>query len=344
MATYQGAGVNIFTSDRFKEMIKERVKRAWPGSEDNIGAFAGGGLIPAHDKIVKGSVDGVGTKAIIAALAGIFSHIGVDAVAMSAMDMYAAGAYPVYALDTLEVGRLVPDIHIRVIDSVISGCVIAGCRLIGGETAELPDLFKHPWMMNLNVAIIGFPSPELTFEQVAPYDAVYGWPSYGICSNGFSLVREVFGLREAPRIAQRRLAKYWNSLDGALGDALLRPTPIWIKEIEAQRKRGVKFAGHAHITGGGMQGNIPRILPANCKVIIDKSAWRRPAIFPLLLQAGEITDQEMDRVFNQGIIVVSIVSGGGVDMNDRAALKIGWVEGREGREPQVIFINKYHDQ
>jgi len=357
---YVLAGVDINKGNLFAEMIKERVSAAWPEMGQEIGGFAGGGPIPQGATSVKGSADGAGTVALLSALAGKYT-IGHNAVAMGAVDTYVAGARPRYLLDTLNVGRLVPDVHIKIIDSVIEACQKAGCRLIGGETAEVPDMHRYDWVFNLDVAVIGFPDPELIYVPVHPGQKVYGWMSYGPGSNGFSIFRKVhklkieegfwFHIRQAFGLANKnlirvkeRLTAPLNELYGhSLAEDLLIPTPIRIQEMDFQRKRGVRFAADAHITGGGMPGNIPRVLPDNCMVIIDRSTWNRPTIFRYTQEIGRIEQAEMDKVFNQGIMVASIVDPNGPLPDDSSVVEIGAVEKRRGNEAQVQFTGKHRD-
>ena len=339
---YKQAGVNVDAGNLFAEMIRERVQRAWIEAENTIGGFAGRGCIPEGASFIDASNDGTGTKIILAALAEKFYGIGQDAVAMGAVDTYVSGSMPKYLLDTLDVAELRPELHIQIIESVIRGCIIAGCRLIGGETAELPDMFKYPWMVNLNVASIGFPTPELEYVPVKAGQRVYGWLSHGVASNGFSLIREIFKLKDDPSVVRRRLQKKWKGFaEQTLADVLLQPTPIWIREIEQERKRGVWFAGHAHITGGGMIDNFPRILPPELKAVIYRNAWKRPPIFSLIQQEGQVSDEDMDRTFNQGIMVGSIVSA--IGKQPSTPLLIGVVETRKDNEPQVQFTGAYSD-
>jgi|GEM_PF-494759 phosphoribosylformylglycinamidine cyclo-ligase len=365
MTTYAQAGVDIDAADRFVEMIKRLIRENWPEVEGEIGGFAGGGPVPPGAVKVEGSTDGTGTVAILSALVGNYLGIGQNAVAMGAVDMYVSGSRPLYLLDTFNVGRLEPEKHIGIIKSVVNGCRVAGCKLIGGETAELPDMFKYSWMFNLDVAVIGFPDPELVFVPMRSGQLVYGWPSGGPGSNGFSLLRKVHNLR-LQEDGFRGLMRKFFRLEGSmsrvldnlikprpelaggrsLADALLQPTPIWIEKIESERKRGVKFAGHAHITGGGMPGNIPRILPNDLEVIIEKNDITRPAIFRLTQEVGGISNEEMDRVFNNGVMVASIVEPDG-PLPDSPAFQIGMVRGRGAKKgklnPQVQFAGKYRD-
>jgi phosphoribosylformylglycinamidine cyclo-ligase len=342
---YKNAGVDIDAQARFIKMLKERVEQAWPDSAEAIGSFAGGGQIPEQAKMYKGAADGTGTKIMLAAMLERFAGIGKDAVAMSAGDAYVSGAKPAAIYDILDVAHLQPDIHIRIIDSIIGACQLASCRLLGGETAELPGLFRYRWGVNLNTFVIAFDAHRAETEPINPGQCVYGWRSDGPASNGFSLIRKVFDLNGRPSRARTLLARYWPRLGETLADSLLRPTPIWIPQIEIQRtSRAVVFCGHAHITGGGMIENIPRILPTNCKVVIDRGNWRRPPIFSLIQQRGNIPPEEMDRVFNQGIMIVSIVSDDGLQPDTPNAVLLGQVEARQADEPQVRLIGQHCDE
>ncbi len=374
--TYEAAGVNIDEGNSFSDLIKERVKKAWPEVAGEIGGFAGGGPIPTNAKRIEGSTDGTGTVALLAALVKKYDTIGFNAVAMGAVDTYVAGFQPAYLWDTLNVGRLIKEEHIEIIDSIIAACKRAGCKLSGGETAELPDMHRYPWVFNLDVAVVGFPIPDFEYVPVRPGQKLYGWPSFGPGSNGFSLLRKVhslkivedfwFHIRQAFGMRNKSIDRVIENMQKprpelfgkTLADALLVPTPIWIPEIEAQRKRGVKFAGHAHITGEGMPGNIPRILPNEYRVVIDRSFWERPAIFRYTQEVGKISQAEMDRTFNQGIMVVSIVDSDGPEPDDPNIYEIGQVEkrdfsiarglkGGECRFPtgeQVIFIGEHLEE
>lgn len=357
MTTYRDAGVDIDKAEEFTRMIKKRVEQAWPGKGRHIGPFAAKARIPNGTKKFSPSADGTGTKIIIASLLGMFDGTGQDAVAMGAGDVFTE-AKPAYLLDVLDVARLKPELHIKIIESIIRGCLAAGCKLIGGETAELPDVFAYPWMVNLNVFVAGFSDNEHPPPSIRSGYQVYGWPSHGIASNGFSLVRKVFGLtfgrgfsqpfRELFGLggsvyrAQKRLERYWPELGTTLGETLLTPTPIWISQIEALKEDGIRFMAHAHITGGGMPGNIPRILPPGCKVVIDRKSWVRPPIFRLIQELGKVSEEEMGRTLNQGVIMVSIVPPNTASLPEPALL-IGEVRKRKKEEAQVELIGKYND-
>lgn len=346
-SAYKKAGVDIDSGNLFVNIIKSRIRRAWPGVVGGIGGFAGGGPVPKGAKIVKACTDGTGTKAIIAAVMDMMDGIGQDAAAMSVVDAYVAGVRPLYLLDSLQVAALDPYKHIKIIDSIIRACKFSGCLLIGGETAELPDLFKYEWMFNVDTFVIGFEDPKLSFAPVKSGQLIYGWPSFGPGSNGYSLIRNVFGLKTAATKMKRKLERRYKALNSTLAEALLIPTPIWISDVESQRARGVIFAGHAHITGGGMVENIPRILPKNCKAVIKRYKWERPPIFKLIQTLGRVKQAEMDRVFNQGIMMISIVDPKGPLINHtlQTAIKIGEVQSRDNMsEPQVKLIGKYRDK
>lgn len=339
---YQNAGVDIDAGNSFADMVKERIARTWPGGEGEIGRFAGQMPIKGHPKCFSGSVDGTGTKAIVAALAGCFAGLGQDAVAMGAVDGFVEGFRPTAVLDTLNVAALDPELHIRIIESVIRGCQLSGAQLIGGETAELPGMFRHKWMVNLDTAVISFPDKKLECYPMTAGDVVYGWPSHGIASNGFSLVRKVFRLDERPSRARTRLRRVWPELNGApLSDVLLRPTPIWIPKIDSAIDAGVKFSGHAHITGGGLIENIPRMLPPDLKVTLYRSRWHLDPIFQLIQKLGGISLEEMERVFNMGLMIVSTVKKSGECPESQGAVSIGSVSKRVGDEPQVQLERNY---
>lgn len=363
--TYTKAGVSISAGNQFAGMVKERITTAWPEYADQIGGFAGGGSIPSGALKVKGCCDGAGTKPKLAALMGIPSMVravGQDALAMSAVDAYVAGAYPTYALDTISVGHLDPDLHIEIVNGVIDGCKLAGAILIGGETAELPGIFKYPWIFLVDTAVIAFPSPDLAYVPMEAGHQVFGWMSGHPAANGlslirrvfeldgFSLLRRIFHLDGSPALARKRLEHYWPELGGqTLADAILQPTPIYIQQAETLRQSGVKFSGHAHITGGGLVENIPRILPPRLKVEIDRGSWDRPAIFRLAQRLGNVPDADMDRTFNQGIMMTSIVACGYGDLREDIPgigdvfCHIGEVVKREGNEPQVELTGDYRD-
>jgi phosphoribosylformylglycinamidine cyclo-ligase len=291
------------------------------------------------------STDGPGTKAKIAGFMDMIDDIGKDALAKAIVDTYVDGSMPTFVLDYLSVAKLVPKNHIRIIKGLIDDCKEIGCQLIGGETAEHSNTFKYNWMFDMAVFSIGFPIPFLKMDDVMPGQRIFGWPSGCLAANGYSLVRKTLGLNDIPSKVRRRLEKTYSELGGrTLAEVLLRPTPIWINEIENERNRGVWFCGHAHITGGGLIDNPPRIIPKDCKAVIDRSAWQRPPIFRLIQDKGKISQFEMDRTFNNGIMMISIVShNSSFAIDNPEAIEIGVVEKRRDDEPRVQLIGEYSD-
>ncbi len=343
--TYKKAGVNISEADKFVAMIRKRIAQAWPDMAEEIGSFAGSAKISSGVKMLSSSTDGVGTKLKIAALIDRYGGIGFDGVAMSAVDAYVAGSRPTYLLDYFAVGKLNADRHIEVVDSLIAACRFAGCKILGGETAEMPGYFKYDWMIDLVTFVIGFPDKGLKKYPIQVGQEVYGWPSNGPASNGYSLLRKVYKLNDSPSKVRRRLDRVYGALWGStLADELLRRTPIWITSIDDTIKRGVKYSGHAHITGGGLVENPPRILPDGFKMVIDRSAWIRPAIFGLTERVGKVPVKDMDRTFNNGIIITSVVSEGAIVLkNFTPAVKIGYIDKQRPGENKVELINSYND-
>jgi phosphoribosylformylglycinamidine cyclo-ligase len=343
-SAYAVAGVNIDAGEEFVQLIRQRIKKAWPGADKQIGGFAGGFELRHGRNTGMACTDGSGTVAILCALTERFDVIGQNAAAMSLVDAYVAGSVPVALLDVLDVAKLDPERHIGVIDGLIAGCKMAGqqCRLIGGETAELPDMFKSNWMVNVNTTAIGDPSSALITKDVRAGQLVLGWPSNGFGSNGFSLLRKIFQLKGSPSATLRRLNRVWSELREPLVDALLQPAPIWIGKAEEYRREGARFAAHAHITGGGLVDNIPRILPSKLKVVINRADIRRPPIFALTQRLGNVSEQEMNRVLNQGIMMVSVLDTKGKQPSDELAPIVGTVEKRTGNEPQVELVGTFH--
>ncbi len=339
---YSKAGVNIDAGMLFVEMIKDRFAKAWPGTERNIGGFAGTVPVPKGVRSMVASTDGVGTKLILAAVMNMFDGVGRDAVAMSAVDSYVAGIKPSYLLDYFATGLLDPEKHIAIIDSLIAGCKDACCQIIGGESAEMPGFFKRDWYVDLVTFAVGFDENPIRYAPLKVGQKVYGLPSYGAASNGFSLLRKVHGLNTSPSKMRRKLES--ESLMGyPLAEALLKPTPIWIKALEEERAKGVKFSGHIHVTGGGLEDNPPRILPSGLKMVIDRSSWERPGIFYFTQEKGKISQRDMDRTFNNGLMMLSVVSDDGVPFDCPHAFEIGVIEKRKGNEAQSELVGKYSD-
>ncbi|CAK8579003.1 unnamed protein product [Lathyrus sativus] len=290
--TYKDAGVDI---DAGSELVRRIAKMA-PG----IGGF--GGLFPLGDSYLVAGTDGVGTKLMLAFETGIHDTIGIDLVAMSVNDIVTSGAKPLFFLDYFATGHLDVDVAEQVIKGIVNGCKQSDCALLGGETAEMPGLYKEG-EYDLSGCAVGIVKKEdvINGKNIAVGDIIIGLPSSGVHSNGFSLVRRV--------LAQSGL-QLKDKLPGSditIAEALMSPTTIYVKQVlDIISKGGVK--GIAHITGGGFTDNIPRVFPEGLGALIHENSWDIPAVFKWLQEAGKIEDSEMMRTFNMGIGMVLVVS------------------------------------
>ncbi|KAE9608679.1 hypothetical protein Lal_00020769 [Lupinus albus] len=290
--TYKDAGVDI---DAGSELVRRIAKMA-PG----IGGF--GGLFPLGDSFLVAGTDGVGTKVMLAFETGIHDTIGIDLVAMSVNDIVTSGAKPLFFLDYFATGHLDIDIAEQVIKGIVDGCQQSDCVLLGGETAEMPGLYKEG-EYDLSGCAVGIVKKDsvINGKNIVPGDVLIGLPSSGVHSNGFSLVRRV--------LAQSGLSLK-DKLPGGdvtIAEALMAPTVIYVKQVlDLVSNGGVK--GMAHITGGGFTENIPRVFPEGLGALIYKDSWEIPTLFKWLQEAGKIEDAEMRRTFNMGIGMVLVVS------------------------------------
>jgi len=311
--TYAEAGVDIEAGNRMVELIKPLVRAtARPGADAEIGGF--GGLFDLKragfsDPILVAATDGVGTKVKIAIETGAHRTIGIDLVAMSVNDLVVQGAEPLFFLDYFACGQLQPEVGASVVEGVAEGCRQAGCALIGGETAEMPGLYRSN---DYDLAGFAVGAVErdalLPRSDIAVGDVVLGIGSSGIHSNGYSLVRKIVQQAKLP----------WNApapFDPAreLGAALIEPTRIYVKSCLAALRETKAIKAFAHITGGGFPDNIPRVLPKDLGVTLDLAQVPVPRVFRWLAAAGEVADAEMLRTFNCGIGMVAIVAPGKAD-------------------------------
>jgi phosphoribosylformylglycinamidine cyclo-ligase len=305
-AAYAAAGVDITAGYKGVKLMSADVKRTHiPGVVSDIGGF--GGLFAPDvsgmsEPVLVSGTDGVGTKLRLAELMGKHDTIGIDCVAMCVNDVICCGAKPLFFLDYIAIGKNVPEKVASIVSGVAEGCVQAGCALIGGETAE------HPGMMaaddydlaGFTVGLVDKPK-VIDSGRMAAGDVVLALPSSGFHSNGYSLVRKVFDVENTD------LNRYYDELGETLGEALLRPTVIYVKPvlrcIDAADVRGV-----SHITGGGFYENIPRCIPDGLCARIDKAAIRTPAVFGLLQAKGGIDEHDMFNTFNMGVGMVVVVS------------------------------------
>jgi len=304
--SYKKAGVDISAADRLVGAIRPIAqKTARPGLLSGIGGFSG--LFDLQSQrfrhpILVSSTDGVGTKLKIAFMMDIHHTVGIDLVAMSVNDILTQGAEPLFFLDYFATGKLNPKVALQVIRGVAEGCRRAGCALIGGETAEMPSFYPDG-----EYDLAGFAIGVVERDQIpkptscAPGDTLLGLPSSGLHSNGFSLARKV--LLETKRM---KLRKRVAELGQTLGEALLEPTVIYAKVIQSLLRRH-RVKGIAHITGGGIPGNLARILPAGKRAWVRRGTWTTPPIFDLIRTSGGLSQREMDRTFNNGLGMIMIV-------------------------------------
>jgi phosphoribosylformylglycinamidine cyclo-ligase len=303
--TYREAGVDISAGEALVERIAPAAKRtARPGVMGGLGGF--GALFDPKaagfaDPILVAATDGVGTKLRIAIDTGRLSTIGIDLVAMCVNDLVCQGAEPLFFLDYFATGKLAPEAAAQVIEGVAEGCAGAGCALIGGETAEMPGMYAPGDFDLAGFAVGALERGSHLPAGVAEGDVLLGLASDGVHSNGFSLVRRV---AEAEGLG-------WDDpspFSGAtLGEALLTPTRLYVRPALAARRAG-GLRALAHVTGGGLTENLPRVLPEGLGARVDLSAWTLPPVFGWLREAGEVAEAEMLRSFNCGIGMVAVAA------------------------------------
>ncbi|MBE9503062.1 MAG: phosphoribosylformylglycinamidine cyclo-ligase [Proteobacteria bacterium] len=298
--TYASSGVNIEEGNRFVSKIKPLVKKTFrPEVLTGLGGF--GGLFELSqgkykEPVLVSSTDGVGTKLKIAFLTDIHNTVGIDLVAMCVNDILVQGAEPLFFLDYFGTGLLETDKAAEVVEGIARGCEEAGCALIGGETAEMPG-FYGKGEYDLAGFSVGIVEKEKIIDgsTITPGDAVIGLKSSGLHSNGYSLARKVLF-----EIMGLDISQTLEGTDKSVGELLLTPTRIYVKPVLGLLKK-FTIKGMAHITGGGLIENIPRILPKGVDVSIDRAAWEIPHIFKVIQEGGNIDENEMYRVFNNGI-------------------------------------------
>ncbi len=318
---YKDAGVDIEAGEKLVKRIEGIAKStSRPEVLSGIGGFGGLFRFPAEkyqDPVLVAGTDGVGTKLKVAALCGRFDSVGIDLVAMCVNDLLASGAEPLFFLDYLAVRKLEPAWAEEVIKGIARGCRMANCALLGGETAEMPGVYREGEYELAGFAV-GVVERDKIIEGsgIKAGDRLIGLASQGLHSNGYSLVRKVFDLDEVG--GADRLKRRVEGPGRTLGEELLEPTRIYVKPVLKILEK-FEIRGLAHITGGGMAGNISRILPHDCKAIIHKGRWPILPIFSILQEEGKIAEEEMFKVFNMGIGMVAVVPGNAVE-DIRAAL------------------------
>ncbi len=310
--TYKDAGVDIDAGNRFVDLIKPLVKKtSRPEVLTDIGGF--GGLFSLNSSkyqrpTLVAATDGVGTKLKLAFLLDKHDTVGIDLVAMCVNDIIVQGAEPLFFLDYLATAKLSPEQAVDVVKGIAEGCKQANCALLGGETAEMPGMYSGGEydLAGFSVGVVDN-NKIIDGSTITKNDLIIGIASSGLHSNGFSLARKI-----CLETLQLDLASQPDALDKTLGEELLTPTRIYVKTI-LNLIRDFDIKGIAHITGGGLLENIPRILPTHCKAVINRNSWDKPAIFEMLRQGGNIPEDEMCRTFNYGIGMVLVVSPDEVD-------------------------------
>jgi phosphoribosylformylglycinamidine cyclo-ligase len=296
--SYRDAGVDIDAGDALVEAIKPFARRTLrPEVLAGIGGFGALCRIPKkyRQPVLVSGTDGVGTKLKLAFAFGRHDTVGIDLVAMSVNDVLVQGAEPLFFLDYFACGKLDNRVAVAVVKGIARGCELAGCALIGGETAEMPGMYPTG-EYDLAGFCVGVVERKriISGRAIRPGDVLLGLASSGAHSNGYSLIRKILE-RAAP--------------DAAMIDAIMQPTRIYVQPI-LKLLRSVNVKGLAHITGGGLVGNVPRVLPPRTRAVVDARAWPRPALFDWLQRKGAVAEAEMRRVFNCGIGMVAVVAAG----------------------------------
>ena len=305
-SSYKDAGVDVEKGNEFVRLIKPMVESTFrPEVLTKLGGFAGCvslNLERYKKPILVSSTDGVGTKLKIAFMMDRHDTVGIDLVAMCVNDVVVVGAKPLFLLDYLATSQLDPEKGKAIIAGIVKGCVEAECSLIGGETAEMPGFYKEGEYDLAGFAVGIVENAQLIDgSSVTIGHKLIGIASSGLHSNGYSLVRKV--LLEHHKMD---LGKRVEDIGGVLGEELIRPTRIYVKTI-LNLTRDFNIGGIAHITGGGITDNLPRVIPKGCKAVIHKGSWDVPPIFSFLREKGKIAEDEMLRTFNNGIGMILAV-------------------------------------
>jgi phosphoribosylformylglycinamidine cyclo-ligase len=299
--TYAAAGVNIDMAAKAKELVKRQAATTHrPGVLSGVGPFGGMfELMGYKNPVLVSSIDQVGTKTKIANALGRYDTVGIDIVSHCVNDIFTCGAEPLFFLDYIGMGRMVPEKVEAIAQGLAQACRDVGCALIGGETGEMPGLYATPEEFDLVGFIIGVVEKDriIMGKSIAAGDAVLGLPSSGLHTNGYSLARKIFG-ETAPA-----LKKHYPELNKTIGEALLTPHRCYYKPLQPLL---LYIKGLAHITGSGLIGNVPRALPPGLAARFDSRTWAVPPIFQLLQKQGNVDIKEMYHVFNMGIGMVII--------------------------------------
>ncbi|QIM50150.1 phosphoribosylformylglycinamidine cyclo-ligase [Pusillimonas sp. DMV24BSW_D] len=340
--TYRDAGVDIDAGDALVDRIKPLAARTMrPGVMAGIGGFGALFEVPKHLKepVLVSGTDGVGTKLRLAFEWNRHDTVGIDLVAMSVNDILVQGAEPLYFLDYFACGKLSVDTAAAVVGGIARGCELAGCALIGGETAEMPGMYPDGEYDLAGFAVGAVEKSEIIDgKSIRPGDVVLGLASSGAHSNGYSLLR---------KIIETTGAKPTDDFHGRpLVDVVMAPTRIYVKSaLAAIKKHASAVKGLAHITGGGLLDNVPRILQAGLAARLHREAWEMPALFRWLQEGGRVADDEMYRVFNCGIGMVVVVAAdqahaveATLNENGEQVFRLGEIIERAPEQPQTVVV------
>jgi phosphoribosylformylglycinamidine cyclo-ligase len=301
-SAYSKSGVNIDAADSAKDLIKRKVKDTFtPSVLTDIGLFGALFQVKGYqDAVLISSTDGVGTKLKIASLMDKNDTVGIDLVNHCIDDILCCGADPLFFLDYIALGKLVPAKVESIVSGLAKACKDSGCALIGGETAEMPGIY-HGDDYDLAGFIVGAAEKTGIIDgtKIAANDIIIGLPSSGPHTNGYSLIRKIFDIDKKPSV----LKKYYPEFNRTLGEELLEPHRCYYRQLKPHLD---KIHGLAHITGGGFIGNIPRVIPDGLAAGIDRKAWEVPPVFKVIQKTGRVEDDEMYRVFNMGIGMIVI--------------------------------------
>ncbi len=320
---YKKAGVDIEAGYKSVELMKKHVKETMrPEVLGGLGGFSGAFSMSAikdmENPILLSGTDGCGTKVKLAFLMDKHDTIGIDAVAMCVNDVVCAGGEPLFFLDYIACGKNYPEKIATIVKGVAEGCKQSGCALIGGETAEHPGLMPEDEYDLAGFAVGVVDEKDLiTGANIKAGDVLVGIASSGVHSNGFSLVRKVF------EMTTESLNTYYDELGTTLGEALIAPTKIYVNALKSVKAAGVTIKGCSHITGGGFDENIPRMLPDGIRAVVKKDSYEVPAIFKLLQKTGNITDQMMYNTYNMGLGMILAVDPADVDKTVEAIKAAG---------------------
>ncbi len=312
---YKNAGVDIEAGYKSVELMKKHVKETMrPEVLGGLGGFSGAFSLAKikemEEPVLLSGTDGCGTKVKLAFLMDKHDTIGIDAVAMCVNDVACAGGESLFFLDYIACGKNYPEKIATIVSGVAEGCKQAECALIGGETAEHPGLMPEDEYDLAGFAVgVADKKDIITGEEIKAGDVLIGMASSGVHSNGFSLVRKVF----EKEMTKEGLNTYYEELGKTLGEALLAPTRIYVKALKAIKNAGVRIHGCSHITGGGFQENIPRMLPEGKRAVVQKDSYEVPAIFKLMQKKGDIAEDMMYNTFNMGLGMVLSVNKEDVD-------------------------------